>query len=345
MNILESNNKSFSAWDIDVSLRQYSLWDIISQIEHQRINLYPEFQRNTEWDNIKKSRLIESLLIRLPLPVFYLNETFDDSYDVIDGLHRLTTFRSYVKGDFCLKNIEFFPELNDLKFEQLPIKFQRRIEEAIINVYIIKKGTPQNVIKNLFIRLNTTATIFNVNEIRHILHFDENLYFISNIIDNHIFTKTIQFPNKRLIHEELVLRFIGFYYYIDDYQVPLNEFLDSVIIQTKKFSASKKTEISHKLLDSLDILYNIFGNNIFKKNNSDRQILSLFEVWTVSIAKKTTHEINKIISNKNTLLAQYANLLGGDNYFIESITKQTTKKKSVLYRFNIINNLLNNILW
>ena len=235
-----------SAWDIDVVFQNYTVWHILKKIENDEINLYPEFQRNIKWNDTKKSRLIESMLIRFPIPVFYFNENSNYSYDVIDGLHRLLSFITFFKGDFSLTNLEYFPELNGKDINNLSHKFIRRLEETTIGVYIIKKGTPQDIIKNLFVRLNTTATIFNNNEIRHILHYNDSLNFISEITNSDIFLQTIEFPNKRLIHEELVLRFIGFYYFRNDYKGNLSDFLDFVIIQVKEFDTKKKNEIKLK---------------------------------------------------------------------------------------------------
>jgi len=342
MSNVELNNKFLSAWDIDVSIRSYSLGFILESIKYDEINLYPEFQRNIEWDNTKKSRLIESLLIRFPLPFFYFSQTREGTYDVIDGLHRLLTFKSFINNEFSLKNLEYFNDLTELRYNDLSIKFQRRILESTLNVYVIESATPQNILKNLFVRLNTTATIFNENEIRHILHFSESQSFIYEIINSEIFKLTIQFPNKRLIHEELVLRFVGFYYFLDDFKTSLNNFLDFTIIKTNEFDYFKKHEIIKKILNSLKILYEIFKDNVFKKNDSGKQILSLFETWTICIAKKNEHELDLIINEKEKLKKLYSEQFN-NKIFIDLITKQTTRKLIIL-RLESIENLIKKIL-
>lgn len=333
-----------SAWDIDVVFQNYTVWHILNKIEKGEINLYPEFQRSVKWDNSKKSRLIESMLIRFPIPVFYFNENNNHTYDVIDGLHRLLSFISFFNGNFSLTNLEYFSELNGSNINDLPHKYTRRLEETTINVYIIKKGTPQNIIRNLFVRLNTTATIFNNNEIRHILYYNNSLKFISDITNSEIFLLTIEFSDKRLIYEELVLRFIGFYYYRNDYKGNLGDFLDFVIVKAKEFDIHKKSEIKQNLLRSLEILSEMFGSKIFKKPNSRIQIKSLFEVWTVSISKLDLDKQNKLLLKQAVIIEKYNTLLDYEKDFINSISQQTTKRKATELRFKTIENLLNNIL-
>ena len=112
--------------------------EVVNRIRNNRYDLNPEFQRAFVWSEEKQSRLIESCLMRIPLPVFYVAEATDGRIIVVDGLQRLTTFRRYLDGDFALT----FPKRDDAKpnpltgkgFNDLEVKLQERIEDATYSV-------------------------------------------------------------------------------------------------------------------------------------------------------------------------------------------------------------------
>lgn len=346
---MSNANSQLSALDINVFYQEFSLWHLLKRIEDKTINLYPEFQRVKEWDDVKKSRLIESLLIRFPIPVFYFTENNNGVYDVLDGLHRLLTFKSFFNDEFALSSLEYLPELNGCKLNKLREdykgKYIRRLEETKIGAYILKNDTPVQVIKNLFIRLNTTANVFNNNEIRHILHYSDNDNFITEIINHPTFTQAVNFKNESLIEEELVLRYIGFMFFSKEYKGKINDFLDYVIVKVKEFKQREKSNIEQSLIRTLDILFQIFNNNLFKKSEDDAYpIKSLFEVWTVCFSQKTIAEQQQILANKVKLIKNYSIILKNDTKFKNAIKNNTTSVSSTKKRFDTINGLLNQIL-
>ena len=94
---LENDKPLFEAKDIDIATEQNSLSTIIAMIEDEAIDMNTEFQRSGNlWDKTKMSRLIESILFRLPLPAFYFDASNDNRWLVIDGLQRLSTFKSFI---------------------------------------------------------------------------------------------------------------------------------------------------------------------------------------------------------------------------------------------------------
>jgi len=160
---LETITAPFDPTTIDVKTRNPSIYSIMQRIQHQEIDLMPDFQRQRSlWDSSQKSRFIESLLLRIPLPVFYVASDKDDRWIVIDGLQRLSTLDEFIPtGDekneekFVLQHLEFLNQFENKKFYQLPRGMQRRILETKLVFHIIEPSTPKNVTRTLFQRFNT----------------------------------------------------------------------------------------------------------------------------------------------------------------------------------------------
>ena len=142
----------FNPSDINIVVEPKSLDTLIKRIQHNEIDMNTDFQRHADlWDNKKMSRLIESILIRFPLPAFYFDASEDENWLIVDGLQRLSAIRKFViDKTLKLSGLEFLIELNGKNYGQLHRTYQRRIEECPVTVYMIKPGTPNDVKHSIF---------------------------------------------------------------------------------------------------------------------------------------------------------------------------------------------------
>ncbi len=110
------------------------------------IDMKPAAGRGPTWTKVARSRLVESLLLRVPLPAFYIDASTPDCWSVVDGLKRLAVLDAFVnQGAFGLSGLEFLDHLEGKTFEELPRHFQRRILETKVTGHLIQEGTPEPV--------------------------------------------------------------------------------------------------------------------------------------------------------------------------------------------------------
>ncbi|MDT1997105.1 DUF262 domain-containing protein [Carnobacterium divergens] len=300
----ELEKKQIQPYDpnlIRVDPKQFTIESTVNKIKKSEIDLNPDFQRKFVWTDItRKSRLIESILLRIPLPVFYLSQDEDGIYHVLDGLQRLTVLSSYLSNEFRLKNLEylndecgglFFGDVDGKLYEQkpdryLPTKYVRRIKDTMLNFNVVDSGTPEQAKYDIFRRINTGGKPLNRQEMRNAMANVETRKLLSDLADLLIFKVATGYSVKdtRFADQELILRFIGFYLIDKDYQKAvvykgvMATFLDQVIEVLNKYYSSKnefRNEIFRDFQNSMSNSYLLFGDRGFKRTTIINKALFL----------------------------------------------------------------------
>ena len=204
--LLDEVMHPFNPTDIDIVVEPKSLDALIKRIQHNEIDMNTDFQRHAElWDNRKMSRLIESILIRFPLPAFYFDASDENNWLIVDGLQRLSTIRKFVLDKkLRLNGLEFLTELNGKTFDKLHRQYQRRIEECPVTVYMIKPGTPEDVKYSVFRRINTGGLTLNNQEIRNALAKPRDRELLEELANSECSKAMLGDLSKRMKDQELV---------------------------------------------------------------------------------------------------------------------------------------------
>jgi Protein of unknown function DUF262. len=218
------------------------------------MNLRPDYQRRWRWDNKMQSRLIESFLINIPVPPIILYEIDYNSYEVMDGQQRITAIRDFYTNKFALTGLELWPELNRLKYAQLPVKIRAGLDRrSISSIVIIRESTsdPDEALflkQKTFERLNTGGVDLSQQEVRHCLYYGKFDSLLIELARNPIFAESWAIPTddnsqelstntfyKKMEDAELVLRFFALRN-VDYFRNGMEGFLDLYMMKSLEFS-------------------------------------------------------------------------------------------------------------
>lgn len=327
---------------------------IVSRIDHREIDLAPDFQRMAcIWNDQRKSRLIESLLLRIPIPVFYVAADENEVWSVVDGLQRTSTIYNFVKGNFSLSRLEYLDKLNGRTFEELPRPMQRRIRETQLVVNVIDPGTPEEVMFNIFHRINTGGMTLNGQEIRHALHPGPVRAFLKDLANADEFLKATNrsIRTVRMADRECVLRFLAFH--IDPWEgysaIDLDGYLGRTMGKINGMDAMERHDLSMDFNKAMCAAQRIFGRYAFRKFYSQRDrrrpiSKALFEAWGVGLARRSDQEIASLVEGRKTVMNEFVSLMKNDWEFERAITYSTGTPARVRERFRAIDNLIEECL-
>lgn len=328
-----------------------------------KLILQPEFQRYFVWDKKKASRLIESVLLNVPLPVIYLTEDQNSKEFVIDGQQRLTSFFSFIDGVFPPDNTPFkltgmsvFKELNGKKYIEIGEEFQDKIQYYEVRTITIKKESEPELKFEIFERLNSGSVPLNDMEIRNCVYRGEYIKLLQELATDpdFRFIMNLDKPHPRMKDLELVLRFASFYHatYLK-YQYPMKSFFNRDMEKYKNISTEEQIELRKAFKNSVSILKSLFGKNAFKRyhcgteNNPNgiwevRQFnASLYDVWMNIFSDK---DKNRIFACLDPLKEGLLDLMANNVEFTEAIMVSTSSNEKVRKRFDLARKVVEDIL-
>lgn len=336
----------FDPSKIRVTTEPRTIDSLVRRIDHDEIDLAPEFQRRARlWKPHKKGQLIESILLRIPLPVFYVAATEDDLWSVVDGLQRLTTIHDFLSDSFKLSGLEYLNQLEGLTFTALPRAMQRRIEETSLVLNIIQPGTPDEVMINIFRRLNTGGLPLAGQEIRNALYKGPVREFLAELAASNEFRRATdnRVSDARMDAQECVLRFCAFF--MDDWRAydrgDLDAYLSEAMKQLNALSEEGRRELARHFRAAMNVAVAIFGEDAFRKRYrvaDGRKPVSkaLFEAWSVNIAALDREQQILLVERAVEVRERFMNLMMEDRFFEVSISSSTGTVQRVHKRFESI---------
>lgn len=338
---------------INIATRQPTIEQLLRRIDEKALDLAPKFQRQADiWKDDVKSRLIESILIRIPLPAFYIDATDDDNWLVVDGLQRLSALKKFVTDKkLKLTGLEYLTQLEGKNYEELEPRYRRRILETQPTVYLIEKGTPPEVKYNIFKRINTGGTPLSNQEIRHALNPGNATDFLKKLAESQEFRQVINLTEskrKRMDDREFVLGFLAFKLtsYQDYQDGDRDTFLSEALFKVNHLTGEELDKIETNFKKAMIAAADIFGEDAFRKlskKSKRKQPLNkaLFESWSVNISNLTDEEIEVLKNRRQKLIDKFIDYTDKDQEFLKSISQAANK---VEYRFKTVEKIILEIL-
>ena len=313
--------------DVNIIQMPTTISNIMDRLENQEFNLAPVFQRHSElWSKEKQSRLIESLMLKIPLPAFYFDASKEDEWIVIDGLQRLTSFQNYLVGKKqpnglrmkkAFEGMQYLTDFNGKTFDDLPRQYIRRIKEASIVAYTVTQGTPDEIVFNIFQRINTGGVQLNDQEIRQALYAGRGTELIAELASRREFKEATQFAVKpeRMLDREYVLRFLSFTEldYKKEYRGNIDSFLIKGLKRANSFADDDVVRVTTRFVKVMDTCRQVFGKYAFRKYNRNFRRgpinKAIFEIWSICFSELDGRELNKIISRRDEFICRFGDLL------------------------------------
>lgn len=335
-------SRPFNPTLINILTKQMSLDILIKRMREGEVNLAPGFQRSEVWRPTAKSRLIESLLIRIPLPAFYMDATDEDNWLVVDGLQRLSTLRDFVIAKTMkLQDLEFLTQFHGLKHDGLPRNYQRRIEETQVTVYLIEKGTPAEVKFNIFKRINTGGLPLSAQEIRHALNQGPVTAYLKRLADSDEFEQATSgsVSDTRMAARECVLRFMAFTltppatYKAGDFDA----FLSGTMGSLNRMSDAERNKLADRFIRAVKASYEIFQDVAFRKPKGKHRSAvnkALFEVSTVTMDQQTDQRLGSLKALRDNVTNKVVDFMRKDSQFLNAISQGTGDVAKVRLRFD-----------
>jgi hypothetical protein len=320
--------------------------EVVKRIESQRYVLDPDFQRVFVWANQKQSKLIESCVMRIPLPVFYVAEAPDGRIIVVDGLQRLTTFARFLGNQLKLTGLagEGGAETHALEgkyFKDLPIGLQERVQDTQLTMYILDAKAPERARLDIFERVNSGEPLTR-QQMRNALYNGPATIWLKEAADSKEFQRTTggSLNPKTMRDREAINRFCAFKllgrrtYTKGD----MDPFLADGLHKLAALSAQQRVDLREMFDMTMDLNRRLFGVHAFRKSlgssgvSTSRSVIniSLFEVCAVTMCEESVLVATESIDEK--LKSAIISLLH-DAEFTRAITYGTSSTEAVQNRF------------
>ena len=337
---LDSRVGSWGDYPIDdllIRTQNRTIYEVYRRIEQGSYIMNPDFQRDFIWDEKKQSKLIESVVMRIPLPVFYMAEDDEGRTVVVDGLQRLFTFQRFLKGDLKLQ-IPDRAELNGKRFSDLKPRLQHRIEDFNLTFYTIDLKVPEQARLDIFERVNGGVALTR-QQMRNCLFMGQATSFLKEEARTAIFLKATghSLNSKTMRDREFVNRFCAFHIMpLDSYRGDMDVFLAGCLRRMNKMDGSHLSQLSHEFRNGLANNYHLFKQHAFRKHDPNRAYqkrsvlnASFWDVMSTGLSHYETEHVKEFAEP----LRQAVYELLADSDFQDAITYSPNSTKRVKLRF------------
>ncbi|MBT2376158.1 MULTISPECIES: DUF262 domain-containing protein [unclassified Streptomyces] len=321
---------------------------LLSRLREGMIDLAPDFQRRSGiWSDRRQSRLIESLLLRIPVSTFHMAQDEDDKWAVVDGVQRLTAIARFMEpaltglGPLSLRGMDYLWQLDGNTYRDLAGRLKIRLRETQLTVHIMRQGTPETVRHNVFSRINTGGVPLSPQELRHALVRGAAREFLADLAEDPAFGEATRWSvsDERMADREMVLRFLAFRESnpAAHTERDFNKFLTDAMYRLNTLSDERREQLVREFRTAMECAEQLFGEHAFRKWRGGKGSSSvinkaLFDAISVNLALLDDHERGRLVASRAKVHARLFELMD-DWDFHRSISGSTGDPAKVRTRF------------
>lgn len=338
---------------IRVDQRSVNLGTLLGMLRAGQIIFDTEYQREAGlWKDREKSRLIESILLGLPLPSFFFSERSESAYEweVIDGLQRLCAFQEFfVDNSLKLKGLEFLPQYEGKTYSDFLPREKWRMDMLNVNLNIVTRQTPDAVKYILFNRINSAGYVLTQQEMRHALLWGIPAETVKELSECDEFIEATA-PTKftRMSDRELVARYIAFKLLQYEGNMELNEFIFEGMKSLKTLSLGQLEAEKILFRQVLKTARIIFIGQAFRKPSKTSRInpvsKALFDAVTVRLAALTQEQRETLERKPEEFYMAFKQEYYSSQTFEQDLTTGTARKATVQRRWAVMDKIINSVL-
>lgn len=306
----------------------------------------PDYQRDYVMDNKIASRLIESVLLNIPIPTVYLCEELDGRFSIIDGQQRMTSFVKYLKNEFALKGLEELSELNGKKFSELDKSLQRTLKSCTLNSIILTKES-QELKYEIFARLNQGSIRLKPQELRNCIYRGTLNDMIEKIATtNKYLNELFLEKNKRKNYQEYILRFFALRNF-NDYSSSMKKTMNNYMIKHQNADEQELQELRNLFNGTIDIIKQVFGKTAFcAYDRQKHQFMKKFSgsVYDSIIIACSMFNNHDLMAHADEIRKQVNEAKMNNPTYQDYTYAATGSKSRVIGRILMIYNLIKNIV-
>jgi hypothetical protein len=322
--------------------------ELVALVASGDLILNPVYQRKYVWDDIKASKLIESLVINVPIPIIYLTQEENGTHSTIDGQQRLRSIYRYLNNEFGLTGLEVLPELNERRYLELAQREQQVIAKRMIRGVVIGAGSHPDIRFDVFERLNSGSVTLTPQEIRNSAFrgpFNDLLHELaaSEALRRCFSNRS----NTRMTSEELVLRFFAFDERLPQYRSKLKKFLTDYMRDNRDLK-NKNIELKRQLFVSTTAkVYSVFSGSAFRRTVvEDRKVRwipqinsALYDVVMLNFARLDV-EPAQLLASRAKIRQGAERLATRNDEFADAISRSTSDRNRLYRRVALFGRML-----
>lgn len=334
---------------IDIKDDKFSVFEYIRKVNDGKIVMNPDFQRNEVWTIEQKSQLVESTMLEIPIPAFYMKKDAQGRLIVVDGLQRTLALRDFLNDSFRLYGLNALNKVNgytcsEMRKDEKLSNLITRVEDRQLLFYVISKDTPMSIVYDIFNRINTGGTKLERQEIRNCIFIGHSTRLLKELSGEIAFKEAIDggISAKRMKDREAALRCIAFTIldYKKTYVRSMDEFLERAMRKINKLSLVEVEDIKKRFLSIMKQTLNVFGMANFRiPSDYTRGRINIAVMETIYYVFYKKAELGQTIDNN--LMRQSFQTLLKDSEYLDAVRNSTGSPYKVTTRFELARKIFN----